>query len=230
MNGKKWIGWHCSCIGPSHIKNNMPNQDSTRLYISKNFAVGVVCDGLGSKKYSHIGSKALTKSLISASDIFDFSNHLSLFEPLLESLWNINKYPYSSEDCRTTLLFCIVKNSKIYLGRVGDGAIVILGENSTIVSAKDEFANITTSFGGTAKIEWKIFSEQDVEAVVMFTDGISDDIAQNQMINFAKSFISEYKNIKASKRKNTIYKWLKNWPVKGHSDDKSILALVKADR
>lgn len=229
MNGKKWIGWHCSCIGPSHIKNNMPNQDSTRLYISKNFAAGVVCDGLGSKKYSHIGSKALTKSLISVSDIFDFSKHLSLFEPLLESLWNINKYPYSSEDCRTTLLFCIVKNSKIYLGRVGDGAIVILGENSTIISAKDEFANITTSFGGAAKIEWKIFSEQDVEAVVMFTDGISDDIAQNQMINFAKSFISEYKNIKASKRKNTIYKWLKNWPVKGHSDDKSILALVKAD-
>lgn len=227
MNGSKWNGWYCSCIGPSHIANGMPNQDFAQLCISKKITVGVVCDGLGSKKYSHIGSKALAKSLISAASIFDFSKNLNLFEPVLKSLWDVNIYPYSNEDCKTTLLFCIIKNSKIYIGRVGDGAIVVLGKKDVVVLEKDEFANITNSFGGTTKIDWQVFQEQDIEAVIIFTDGISDDIASSQMINFAKSFVSEYKNMKQNKKKRAIYRWLKNWPVKGHSDDKSILALQR---
>ena len=230
MNGSRWNGWYRSCIGPSHIANGLPNQDSARLYISQKIVAGVVCDGLGSKKYSHIGSRALTKSLISAANIFDFSKNLNLFEPLLKSLWNINKSPYSSDDCKTTLLFCIIKNSKIYIGRIGDGAIVVLGKNDMVISAKDEFANMTTSFGGTVKIEWQIFPEQDIDAVVIFTDGISDDIVPDYMINFPKSFVLEYKNIRSSKKEYVIYEWLKNWPVKGHSDDKTILALTKANK
>jgi len=63
MSGSIWKGWGITEIGPLHIKENIPNQDS---FIVKNYSwgiVGVVCDGLGSKKYSHIGSQALVKAI-----------------------------------------------------------------------------------------------------------------------------------------------------------------------
>ena len=72
MNGKNWNGWGVSEIGPLHIKENLPNQDS---FIVKKFCwgiVGVVCDGLGSKQYSHIGSKALVDAIVKTAQLFDF--------------------------------------------------------------------------------------------------------------------------------------------------------------
>ena len=47
--------------GKLHKKNHMPNQDNYLVYNSKSFTLAVVCDGMGSKRYSHIGSRRLCK-------------------------------------------------------------------------------------------------------------------------------------------------------------------------
>lgn len=230
MNDSSWEGWGLSEIGPLHIKENIPNQDS---YIVKKYSwgiVGSVCDGLGSKKYSHIGSQALIKALTQSAKIFDFQKDINLFEPLLKSLWDINISPYLADETSTTLLFTIVKNKKIYIGRVGDGAIAIFGKNSLLVEEdKDMFTNYTTPFGREEKIRWYIFDEDNIDYIVMCSDGISEDIQKNRILDFFQNYIENYKNISSIKRNYEIKNWLKNWPVKGHTDDKTIVALIKAE-
>lgn len=230
MNGNKWIGWGVSEIGPLHIKENIPNQDS---YIVKKYSwgmVGAICDGLGSKKYSHIGSHALIKAVNQAAKIFDFEKDINLFEPLLESLWNINISPYSQNDTSTTLLFIIVKHKKVYIGRVGDGAIAIFGKNNLLVEEdKDMFTNYTVPFGKDEKIKWYIFDEKDIDYIVMCSDGISEDIHKDKIIDFFQNYVTNYISVSSAKRNYEIKQWLVNWPVKGHSDDKTIVALVKVE-
>lgn len=228
MNGKNWSGWGVSEIGPLHIKENIPNQDS---FIVKRFSwgiVGVVCDGLGSKQYSHIGSKALVDAIIKVAQLFDFKKDIKLFEPLVKSLWDINISPYSQDETSTTLLFSIIKNKRIYIGRVGDGAIAILGKESFLLEEdKNMFTNYTIPFGRDEKIQWYIFKDSEIDSIVMCSDGISEDLKKDKLLDFFQNYIENYKDIQSNKRVYEIKQWLKNWPVRGHSDDKTIVALVK---
>jgi len=228
MNGNKWIGWGVSQIGPLHIKNNIPNQDS---FIVKEYnwgIVGVVCDGLGSKKYSHIGSNALVKSIVQVSEVFDFSKDITLFEPLVFDEWKENINPYKEEETSTTLLFVIIKNSKIYIGRVGDGAIAIFGKDSLLIEEdKDSFTNYTTPFGRDTLIEWEIYDEVEVDSIVICSDGISEDIEHDKKLDFFSTYLLNYKNMNSKIRTKEIEKWLENWSVRGHTDDKTIVALIK---
>jgi len=230
MNGNIWSGWGVSEIGPLHIKENIPNQDS---FIVKKYSwgiVGVVCDGLGSKKYSHIGSKALVNVITKAAQLFDFEKDINLFEPLVRSLWDINISPYTHSETSTTLLFSIVKNKKVYIGRVGDGAIVVFGKKSILLEEdKNMFTNYTTPFGRDQKIQWYIFDDSEIDSIVMCSDGISEDLKKDKLLDFFLNYIDSYKDIQPNKRVYEIKQWLKNWPVKGHSDDKTIVTLVKVE-
>jgi len=231
MNGNQWMGWGVSEIGPLHINENLPNQDS---YIVKKYSwgiVGVVCDGLGSNKYSDIGSLALVQAVTQAARLFDFKKDINLFEPLLKSLWDIKISPYSQSETSTTLLFTIIKHQKVYIGRVGDGAIGIFGKTSLLAEEdKDMFTNNTVPFGREEKISWAIFDEDNIDYIVMCSDGISEDLHNDRILDFFKNYVSDYRGMTAVKRNYEIKNWLKNWPVKGHSDDKTIVALVKANK
>ena len=228
MNGSIWTGWGISEIGPLHTKENIPNQDSFMVKKYSWGIVGVVCDGLGSKKYSHIGSKALVNTITKAAQLFDFEKDIKLFEPLVRSLWDINIFPYTPNDTSTTLLFSIVKNKKVYIGRIGDGAIVVFGKKSILLEEdKDMFTNYTTPFGRDQKIQWYIFNDSEIDSIVMCSDGISEDLKKDKLLDFFQNYIDNYKTMQSNKRVYEVKQWLKNWPVRGHSDDKTIVALVK---
>lgn len=232
MSGNFWTGWGVTQKGPSHLKNKTSNQDAYKVKIFHWGIVGVVCDGLGSKKNSHIGSKALVKAVVLASDIFDFeTSNIEQFEPLVKSIWEKDIHPYVSSDCSTTLLFTIIKHNKIYIGRVGDGIICILGESNILIEEnKDSFTNYTTSFGKNEKIQWQIIDVQKVDSIVFYSDGISEDIQKEKNFMFCEQYVLKYKNKRKKKREKEIKMWLRKWPVKGHSDDKTIVALVKMDK
>ena len=146
----------------------------------------------------------------------------------MKSLWDINISPYTENETSTTLLFCIVKNKKIYIGRVGDGAIVAFGKNSLLLEEdKNNFTNYTIPFGRSQKIQWYIFKDSEIDSIVMCSDGISEDLKKDKLLDFFQNYIENYKDIQSNKRVYEIKQWLKNWPVRGHSDDKTIVALVK---
>lgn len=231
MNGNSWSGWGVTQTGSGHISAATANQDAYVVQQFKWGIVGVVCDGLGSKKYSHIGSSALTKSVVKAAIQFNFDNtNLSLFEPLIRAIWDINIYPHNRSDAATTLLVTIVKDRKVMIGKIGDGAIRIFGNQDLLIDENENFTNITGSFGKECKLEWLIFPQEDVSHIVMCTDGISEDIESTCKKEFFDSYVKHYLGRPPLKRKREVKYWLRNWPVKGHSDDKTIVALVNHER
>ena len=225
MNGK-WKGWGVSEIGPYHIKNGIPNQDS---FLFKKFnwgVVGVVCDGLGSKRYSHIGSKQLCQAVVQSVKIFDFNKDLKLFNDILKYIWKMNIYPLMENEALSTVLFVVIKNNKVYIANSGDGGIIILGKKDVVLNNDGIFSNVTSPFG-YEKLNWKIYEEKDIEAILLCTDGVYDDLKKEKIVEFTRNYINYYKNLFPVKRAKDIKNMLRNWPVKGHSDDKTILALYK---
>ena len=205
-------------IGPYHIKNNIPNQDSFafKIYKSLDLVVGAVSDGMGSRKYSHIGSKELTKLVVKQARLFYSKKR---FEKKLLKQWLLNIRPYKQNETLSTLMCVIIKNNKIYIAKVGDGTIVILGKKDKILDDDKYFANLTTAFS-LEKLQWWEFEKNEVDTIFLATDGISDDI--DNKFKFVKDFTNYFFKYNRNKELKNI---LKNWPVKGHSDDKTLMCI-----
>ncbi len=60
-----WNINQASCIGKSHIDNNLPNQDAYVIKQDDNLGIKVcvVCDGAGSAKYAHDGSRYFSQQI-----------------------------------------------------------------------------------------------------------------------------------------------------------------------
>ncbi len=223
MNGDHWLIFGATQIGSYHVKNNIPNQDS--FYISKQLLSIGVADGLGSKKYSHYGSKYLVKYAVQLSRFF-YGNKRS-FENKLNILWinRLRKLNIDFKDASTTLMLIIIKNRKIYIAKIGDGSIIILGKENKIIDENDKvFSNSTVPFG-YAELKWIVLNEKDVDLIFISTDGISDDIKDK--IGFAQYFKKYFSKLPKYKHEIEAKKLLKNWKVKGSSDDKTFVAMIK---
>ena len=67
----------------------------------------------------------------------------------------------------------------------------------------------------------------ECRAVVICTDGISDDLLPDKQMIFAQELNSTYADLGSEDRNRDLKRWLKEWPVPGHSDDKTIACLYK---
>jgi len=213
MSGKIVGG---SEIGLYHLQSNTPNQDSFNYEIYNNIVVGAVADGMGSRKFSQIGSKALTKLVVKLAKNF---NNKKRFEKKLLTQYKQKIKPYKVDDCLSTLMFVIIKNNKVYIAKVGDGAVVVIGKKDKIIEEKDKlFGNFTTAFS-IDKLNWYQFRKNEIDTLFLATDGISDDIEKKI------EFVRDFKNYFCKNKKRDITTLLKNWPVKGSIDDKTLLCI-----
>lgn len=185
----------------------------------------VVCDGLGSKKFSHIGAKYLAKSLASIlkRKQFDFDDFVKS-ESILLSLWqdHINKLGLKINECSTTLLCAIIGEKYAYFGRVGDGMIVVFADATYILEDNGEFSNVTTPFSSQA-MKWLQLDSSSIKAIGLCSDGISEIIDSQHTEAFFSEYISEYRKMDSCIRKTEIRAWLNNFNNKGFCDDKSIV-------
>ncbi len=232
-----WQSWGATVIGPLHTKWGFPNQDSwmTRKYQWGN--VVVVSDGLGSKRQSHHGSGAACLAVFEAAKHYQKnpeSNNTDLLR-LIHANWLMNIAPYSPSDCSATCLFAIQFGEKIVLGRLGDGMIAVEGESETssfVLSddKEDSFSNYTDCLEATFKPdnwELKTINTAECVAIVICTDGISDDLLPEKRMSFVQDLNSSYKHMDTRKRTRDLIRWLHAWPVPGHTDDKTIACLSK---
>ena len=237
MLDQLWNSWGATVIGPLHIKAGIPNQDSWMARRYKWGNVVVVSDGLGSKTHSDHGSKTACLAVFEAAKSFQNTPDANIIDilRLIHANWLVKIAPYSSADCSVTCLFAIQIEGIITLGRLGDGMIVALGEteeNHLILSDNkhDSFSNFTNSLQQEFKPDqWETatIESEACNAVVLCTDGISDDILPQKEQDFAEEFVREYSNMTPHKRALKIKKMLNEWPVPGHSDDKTIACLFK---
>lgn len=224
---------YASVKGMLHENSNVPNQDAYSVKRYKFGTILVVSDGLGSKKYSDFGSKAVGKAVHKAVQIWNgySERDIRLLLPLIVSIWSMEIFPYSQKDCGATCLFAIIAtDGHVYLGQLGDGSIYVSIDNELILirEKEDDFTNLTVCMGGFSSYSDWNFKDINVGnksfGIVMMTDGVSETIVHEKkedFINLLFKRLSECENL--SKRNNLVYKILSEWNPVSAGDDRTLI-------
>lgn len=224
-------GYGATVKGKLHKENKMPNQDYYLIDNHMEYTLVVVCDGLGSKKYSHHASKKLSK-IIKKEVRNRYKNHnmnpiemiSSIQNEYLKKLW-----PYKLDNADTTCLFSLISSKNILLFQLGDG-INALCINDKIILADEvekDFTNETRAFGKSNKSDWKIRviskEENSNYKLLLCTDGISEDLIEYNLVEFINTLSSTLD--KRYKKNKSLIKLINNWPNKYSKDDKTIVVV-----
>lgn len=67
----------------------------------------------------------------------------------------------------------------------------------------------------------------DIEGCILVTDGIFDDITDEHRTHFFQELLNHYQHLSDDEVQFDVRNWLSQWPVIGHSDDKTIAALFR---
>lgn len=124
--------------GLSHLKDGTNCQDNTCVVETKDYIVAALADGLGSLKYSEIASDVATKSICKAFENLNCSKkELSnyLLQCVVENIQqeaDARGIAIKEMDCTLVFVYINKKESKAIIGRLGDSAICVFGENNSI--------------------------------------------------------------------------------------------------
>jgi hypothetical protein len=212
-----------------HKRLSLPNQDAWKAGAYRWGNVLAVSDGLGSKPHADIGAKAACHAVIKAAR--HFADHpcapVKTLPPLIHSLWQVHLESYNVRDCCATCLFAIQIFDRIILGRIGDGLITALGDQDIPVFMTDEkddddsyFTDCLSENFQSELWELRELKASSYPSVMLCTDGISVDLTVEGRENFSREVFRNGKN------PVELCRYLTEWPVPGHSDDKTIACLV----
>lgn len=229
-----WRAMGASLRGPEHHQNNQPNQDAWLRSVTRSHALTVVCDGLGSRSNSALGSRAACRAVADAVqhwvDAPDAPPELLL--RLIHALWNIRVHVTGREESATTCLFAVsVRDGRLLLAQLGDGLVMLKTPSGTtaLEPPSERFGNATTGLGIAADIrEWRIHLEPrfaGIGTILLATDGVADDLLPEKRTDFLDFLVSQYGSLPAPARRRALAKELRNWPTPRHCDDKTVAVL-----
>ncbi len=222
-----------SVTGPGHRRADLPNQDAC-LSFSKDGRTGIVLsDGLGSCEKSDKGSKAVCCAVVSAmeqettAERFDTTRFLKNVKSAYCDFIDADDFL----DYQATCLWCLCPDdARLHAGMLGDGMLAVVKRDGTIVRLSDNktdgFSNVVLPLSPRTEIsQWQTMSipEDEVDYVMLCSDGVSDDLVDAD--GFVRAFFAEYGERVAAE--NEIATMLENWPVPLHSDDKTIICMVR---
>ena len=216
-------------IGPRNLREKKLNQDAVMHRFWKNNWCIAVCDGMGSKPLSHIGSSLACQSVYEVLKHCDFSLAekevaKKIYIYWLKLLKDKNILPTGAA---TTCLFAWGnRQGNVRLFQLGDGAIYYQSESFGHVGVKsdDLFSNQTNALGYSKK--WDDWSYKEIDltdpnhGIILMTDGISEDLLNEQL--FTSMLIQKATLHSVRRLKKYIQHELIHWPTPQHSDDKSI--------
>ena len=120
------------------------------------------------------------------------------------------------------------------IGMLGDGLIAVLKSDGSYLELyedkNDGFSNQTNAISENTRVgQWKTASlvRDECLAVLLCTDGVSDDLLPEQRSGFVRHIFERVHNYAAITLSREIRKMLENWPVPKHSDDKTLVCLSK---
>lgn len=230
-----WMSWGLSRSGAMHVKLGIPCQDAWFSCHAHWGDLVVVCDGMGSCREAQRGAQAACRAVVTAARKFAVQGNARPldFLELLHAQWCFFLLPFTPRDCRTTCLFALRSRGEMLFAQLGDGMLVACsnGKANQVFPGNDkDFANVTTGLGERFLPEqWQFRSlpESEVDAVLLTTDGLADDIEEDMKEEFALDILAEARMMCAHSRIVWLQELLDSWPITGPSDDKTIACLYR---
>jgi serine/threonine protein phosphatase PrpC len=218
-----------SVIGPGHLLNGQPNQDSVLIKRVPTGWLAVVCDGMGSKPHSDMGSKQACRAAFDVIKTADFSIENKALIKLIYQKWLNSLRDIRASDAVTTCLITWVTDSgELRTFQLGDG-LILTSQQSTERLDTNDFGNITTGLGKSKQFsDWQVTRQQlnvgDVIAVM--TDGISEDLHQGMELAFVNTIVENTKVKSIRQAKAWLKNEFRNWGTPNHTDDKTLAVMV----
>ncbi|MEB9458417.1 PP2C family serine/threonine-protein phosphatase [Bacillus anthracis] len=222
-----------SIRGQSHIARHLPNQDAFFIQSYGFGKVFVVADGVGSKPYADIGSRAVVKAVLNGVKLWQGQEGATPKQLLqiIHALWELYIQPYEREHCATTCLFGVyLYGGQLILAQVGDGIIMFLRKDELIVLSEkeDDFLNTTKPIHKVRSYsEWSVQQfdvRNDSFMLLLGTDGVAEDIIEEERSAFMRYLCVKIAQKSTLKKRNTIIKkMLKHWGNRYNTDDKTLI-------
>ena len=187
-----WQAIGASTLGTRHRKTGTPCQDAHGYRVLPQALVAAVADGLGSAAQAQVGSALAVETALtglaqalpnSAAHPIDAAGWETLlaktFAAARQALVNqaeAQAHPLS--DLATTLMVVVWTAEWLAVGQLGDGAVVVYGQDDTMTTAippqRGEFVNETFPLTQANALDLVKFCTrpEPLRAVAMLTDGL----------------------------------------------------------
>jgi len=232
----QWRTFGASIIGPGHILESKPNQDAWTSFRFK-ASIGIaVSDGLGSKKLANFGSRAACQAVRRAVRKQSRTRSSAGANEIVRDIstsWLEALGPIDPADAAATCLFAYTTSTgSVAVGALGDGSIAIVGVDKSVrIISSDKSGGFLNSTQALSRVtedkQWKTIevSAREVEAVILFTDGVADDL--DDVPGFALEISSQSSALPDLVASRLVRTMLNSWPVPKHTDDKSLACLTR---
>lgn len=212
------------------------NQDFFICRSYKDTHIIVVSDGMGSKMFSHFGSRYICESVcdVISNNMID-TDSMNFRDIIYECYeeWKRRLADYDISQCYATMLAAVVMKNKIKAARLGDGFISIYadGKISCLFDKKENcFINETDCLREVLDIEKIEFFETEYtkfQGIISCTDGVEiGTMQEKELISFTRDFVDEYSRMEKNETIIEIESWLKDWPG---VDDKTLAFIMERE-
>ncbi|GHF02047.1 PP2C family serine/threonine-protein phosphatase [Thalassotalea profundi] len=218
-----------SVIGPGHLLNGQPNQDSVLVKRVPSGWLAVVCDGMGSKPHADVGSSQACRSTFDVIKAVDFSIESKALIKRVYQKWLNSLGDIKARDAVTTCLIAWLSDSgELRTFQLGDG-LILTSQQTTEKLDTNDFGNFTTGLGKSKQFsDWQVTQQQLTvgDVIALMTDGISEDLHQGMELDFVNSIVESTKGKSIRQAKAWLKNEFRNWGTPNHTDDKTLALLV----
>lgn len=245
---KYWKSAGVFVRGRSHIKNEIPCQDSVYSITNWNMSIISLADGAGSCKHSKYGAEISTRTVCKVFNKYFNRLYKSDIEKIKTViLGNILKFisrkakELNAEigDFASTLLFVAIKGNNYIIGHIGDGLIgkLSMEENLEVISfpENNEYANYT--YFTTSKNVFQHFRITKGKIInskgfILMSDGSAESLydRRNKTISSVAKQILEWLDNNSTKDvSKALEENIKSFIIPKTSDDCSINLMKLVD-
>lgn len=220
-------------IGPFHKKHQQPNQDSFCHFAYPWGELIALSDGLGSHALSQLGSQAACDAAHQLLNQWHQFPELLVIEllTLFHKNWRENLAEQDITQCGCTILMVLRLESRLFWAQLGDGLSVLyrndVEQPECLTASSELFSNQTDALKiSFTPSQWQtgIFDADVCRGFFLCSDGIADDLEKKTA--FFKKLYTEYRALTEQQIIADMQQWLQHWPVPGHSDDKTLVAMM----
>lgn len=222
-----------SVRGPAHAAAGECNQDALGLWGWRRGQLAAVCDGLGSRPLSHIGSRLACLAVRHV-----LRGEMGQGDPkvLIGQVYRhwMQTLPVAPSQAPCTLLLAACRpDGDTLVAQLGDGMLAYRagGRFGILTPRRSGFSNQTEALGiSRSWADWQVARlrlSEPGDALVLMTDGVSDDLMPERVNGFLRMLRKECAARSRRRSKAWLRRQLEAWPTPAHADDKTIAVIYR---